>query len=224
VEEHFYLLWPFLLVLCGERRARRFVLPVALLFAIWRSFEFRHQLLMSVLPGSGFYSRTDIRLDALLFGCWAALLFKLWRAPLARVSPAHLSLAAVLFIACVIIQPPMAMLWQSLLIPVLLVGTVLHPKSYVGMLLETPVLRWIGRLSYSLYLWQQLFLVPHDIPRPVPLGFLQQWPWNLAAVFLFATASYYLIEVPMIRFGRRVTAPQQQPGWASVYDHALSPQ
>jgi peptidoglycan/LPS O-acetylase OafA/YrhL len=228
VEEHFYLLWPFLLVLSGERRARRFVLPLALLFAIWRSFEFRHQLLMTVLPGVGFYGRTDIRLDALLLGCWAALLFKLYRGSLTRVvSPAHWTLAALLFIACVIIQPPMAMLWQSLLIPALLLGTVLHPKSYAGMLLETPLLRWIGRLSYSLYLWQQLFLVPHDIPR-VPLGILQQWPWNLAAVFLCATASYYLIEAPMIRFGHRMTAPQQPSSWtsaAAVYNRrALSPQ
>lgn len=210
VEEHFYLLWPFLLVIWGVRRAGRTVLPIAIGLAVWRSFEFRHQFLMTLLPGVGFYGRTDIRLDALLLGCWAALLFHSSRGFLAEIlSPRVWLLLAMLFIACVALQPPMAMLWQAFLLPGLLLGTVLNPGSPVGILLETPLLRWIGRLSYSLYLWQQLFLVPHEAPRPLPLGILQRWPVNFVVLLLCAVTSYYLIETPMIRLGRRLTAKQQ---------------
>jgi peptidoglycan/LPS O-acetylase OafA/YrhL len=34
--------------------------------------------------------------------------------------------------------------------------TCLTPTSLVGRLLELAPMRWVGRLSYSLYLWQQI--------------------------------------------------------------------
>ncbi len=81
VEEHFYLLWPSLLFLCGPRRARPWALGLALAVAAWRVWEFRHQWLGHWIPGAAFYVRTDIRLDGLLWGCWAALVLEVsaWR-------------------------------------------------------------------------------------------------------------------------------------------------
>ena len=32
-----------------------------------------------------------------------------------------------------------------------------------GRILEAQPLKWIGRLSYSIYIWQQLFLVMHPV-------------------------------------------------------------
>ena len=66
-------------------------------------------------------------------------------------------------------------------------------------------MRWIGRISYSLYLWQQLFLVHAKIPRPLPLGRLQDWPLNIVAVFVCASASYYLLERPLVAFGHSLS-------------------
>jgi len=51
-------------------------------------------------------------------------------------------------------NPPLEALWQPLLISLLLVGTVLHPDRPVGRFLESSPLRWVGRMSYSLYLWE----------------------------------------------------------------------
>jgi peptidoglycan/LPS O-acetylase OafA/YrhL len=165
-----------------------------------------------------FFSRTDIRLDGLLWGCWAALLLELpvWRERLRRwLRPrAWFGLLAA-FVLCVGYQPPLAMMWQAVLIPLMLLGTVLHPGTLVGRLLESNVLRWIGRMSYSLYLWNSLFFPGMDKPRPLPLGPLQQLPLSIACVFACAALSYYLVERPMIRLGHafsaRMSTPPERP-------------
>jgi peptidoglycan/LPS O-acetylase OafA/YrhL len=81
VEEHFYLLWPGLLVLWTPRKSAGRVALFALGIAVWRIVEFRLRLLEHVIPGLGFYFRTDIRLDGLLWGCFVALLLRevVWR-------------------------------------------------------------------------------------------------------------------------------------------------
>jgi peptidoglycan/LPS O-acetylase OafA/YrhL len=85
-------------------------------------------------------------------------------------------------------------------IPGVLAGTALHPRTLLGRILELPALRWIGRISYSLYLWQQIFLVDGWTPR----RFVQTWPLNILAVFGCAVISYYGLERPMIALGRRL--------------------
>jgi peptidoglycan/LPS O-acetylase OafA/YrhL len=210
VEEHFYLLWPALLVACGVFRARLVVPMLALGLAAWRVWDFRHQWLETLLPGVGFYVRTDIRLDALLWACLLALLLEApgWKERLTRwlSLPVWLVLLGA-FIVCVVFQPPLALLCQSLLIPVILAGTVLRPTMLVSRGLEAGLLRWLGRLSYSLYIWQQLFLVGREESRPLPLRLVQEWPGNLLALVACAAASYYLIERPMVRRGHRLAAP-----------------
>jgi peptidoglycan/LPS O-acetylase OafA/YrhL len=204
IEEHFYLLLPGLLVLCGSRRARPVVISLALAIALWRFVEFRQQWLARLLPGVGFYMRTDIRLDGLLWGCWLALMLvkEGWRDRLTRwLSPSVWLVLVATFIVCVYRQPPFAMLWQSVLLPFILVGTVLRPGNSLGRFLETAPLRWVGRISYSLYLWQQLFLASSAAPRASRL--LQSLPFNLVAVLACAMLSYYLVERPMIGLGHR---------------------
>jgi peptidoglycan/LPS O-acetylase OafA/YrhL len=206
VEEHFYLIWPGLLLLWGVRRARRYVIPLALALAVWRVVEFRLELGEKLIPGLGFFTRTDIRFDALLWGCAAALLFPVLRD---RFGPWFQArtwwVLAGVVVVCVVAKPPLELLWQSALIPLLLVGTILRPSNLAGRILEMAPLRWIGRLSYSLYLWQQLFLV--DAATSRGLGFLQNWPWNFAAALGCATLSYYLVERYMIRIGHRLAKP-----------------
>jgi peptidoglycan/LPS O-acetylase OafA/YrhL len=208
VEEHFYLLWPGLLVLWSPSRARPRVLLLALAVAAWRVVEFRLRLLEHVIPGVSFFLRTDIRLDALLWGCWMALVLRdpAWRERAARLLRGPRWVAAlVLLIVVMVFSPPLALLWQSVLVPMVLVGTTLNPGGIAGRLLELGPLRWVGRISYSLYLWQQLFMVP--VFAMGQLGLSQSLPWSIAATFAAATLSYHLIERPMIRLGHRLAPP-----------------
>ena len=97
---------------------------------------------------------------------------------------------------------------RSILLPALVVSTVLQPASWLGRVLEWRLVAWIGTLSYSIYLWQELFLPQVDGIRAHG-GFrhLQQWPWNIVAILVVACISRYLLELPMTRLSHRPSAP-----------------
>jgi peptidoglycan/LPS O-acetylase OafA/YrhL len=62
---------------------------------------------------------------------------------------------------------------------------------------------WVGEISYSLYIWQQIFLLhPTGL---LPLGRFSIFPLNLAAAFIVASCSFYFIERPAIELGRRLS-------------------
>jgi peptidoglycan/LPS O-acetylase OafA/YrhL len=212
VEEHFYLLWPALLVLSGKSRARYLAGTLALLVGVWRWWDFRHQWVDRHISGLLFPSRTDVRLDGLFLGCLAALIVVNpgWRAWATR----HLTLpvwalcAAAYALFQVIPGRHIYSIWESALLAALVTGTVLRPGTRIGKLLETPGFKLVGRLSYSLYLWQQLFLVPGAV---YPLALVQRLPWNFVMVFGIAYVSYEFVERPMIRVGHRL-APPPSPG------------
>lgn len=208
VEEHFYLLWPGLLAWWSPARARWRVLLLTAVIVVWREADTRLQLVSRVLPDAHSYSRTDLRLDALLLGCWIALLLSdpTWRARLTQWLRGAAWIGILVLLALnVAVHPPLRALWEALLLPVLLAATVLHPYTSLGRLLELRALRWIGRISYSLYLWQQVFLPPSDMPAT--LDGAQHLPWSVLAACTCAAGSYYLVERPMIRLGHRLAPP-----------------
>ena len=176
VEEHFYLLWPALLVFSGRIRARYLATGVAVAIALWRWWDFQHQWVDRHIPGLIFGSRTDVRLDALLIGCIAALIlaeprWRLWATKNLKAWAWWLCVGAYVLIQVVSSRHNYT-LWESTLLVVIVMGTVLQPMTWVGRLLEQPVLRWSGRLSYSLYLWQQLF-------NPLPNSHRAYREWDL---------------------------------------------
>lgn len=71
----------------------------------------------------------------------------------------------------------------------LIAGLLLHVVQRAYWVLNVGPLVWLGKISYGLYLWQQLFAFG-ERARP--------WYFPLLAVVV-AGASYYLIEQPMIR-------------------------
>jgi peptidoglycan/LPS O-acetylase OafA/YrhL len=212
VEEHFYLFWPAAMAFLGRRRACYVAGGLAIAVALWRWWDWRHGWFERLIPGLMFGSRTDVRLDALLLGCLAALIVadSRWRTWLTRkyAPPIWYALAIAYAMFQVISRRHMYTIWESALLASLVAGTVLRPSTMIGRVLETPVFKWVGRLSYSLYLWQQLFLVPGAL---YPLSVLQRAPLDLAVVFGMAYLSYQYIERPMIRLGHRL-APPPTPG------------
>ena len=192
VEEHFYLAWPTLLLLLGRKRCVWFAVAASLLSA---GLRFAH------LGFLRYHFATQYRLDAILCGCLAALLLehKWFRSWVVRAR-APVWWGCGLFYVAVLCFTRQPLLPEAAVVPLILAGTVLHPASFVSRCLEWAPIRWVGRLSYSLYLWQQLFLTHTNATLPV----VQTWPFNVFAAFVFAAASYYLVEQPMIRVGHRI--------------------
>ena len=122
VEEHFYLIWPATLVTLGSARARRYVPAIAIAVALWRVIDF-HLFHSQIWPGvlsDNILERTDTRFDALLWGCWIALIASVpaYRETMARrLSPSAITGLILALIACNVFVPPLQMAWQSFLVP-----------------------------------------------------------------------------------------------------------
>jgi peptidoglycan/LPS O-acetylase OafA/YrhL len=207
VEEHFYLFWPLLLALTLPRR-RAFAVTIALaaVIAVWRRLDGHYQWVQQLtdLPQYQFYYRTDTRLDALLWGCVLALVLRDAHARGLAVTLLRPPVWVVLLItyAVGIALGWRGVLWHTLLAPPLIVGTLLHPDALPGRVLELAPARWIGRISYSLYLWHPL--VMPQITAAMVWPAVQTLPVNVLFAFGLAAMSYYGIEKPMIERGRRI--------------------
>ena len=198
VEEHFYLLWPAVLAFAGWRRASRIAIAGMVVVGSWRLYS-----------GPTLYFgeetawlRTDMVLDAFFAPCLLAILlhhYPAFRTKVQRLSNplTTIALAALLVIATVAgLNPAVKKSLQAVLLPLIVVSTVLQPATWMGRILELPVMRWVGRISYSLYLWQQMFVGPFHAWNTLPL--------RMAALFGIAAASFYFIERPTMAYGRSV--------------------
>ncbi len=203
VEEHFYLIIPVLLLLLSWRWAMRVAGVLALMCVAIRWIEYSHHL----FPGALLQFRTENRIDALFCGGMMALLLekptiRAWlRAKLTVATASSIVVGTATLLTLLTSQPERRTI-VALAIPFLIAHTVLRPSAILGRVLELRGVRWLGRISYSLYIWQMLFLV--GVARQ--LGPVQSFPLALLCPFLCAMLSYYLVEKPCIRFGHQLTA------------------
>lgn len=201
VEEHFYLFWPGFLVWLGVRRAKNWPAYLALSLGLWRIVD--SQLATPLFPGVFYRFRTDLRLDALLWGCAVAFLLdnRQSREKLTKQLPfaGWLAVAGIIAVSMKYFTP-LTSIMIATLIPFLLAGTLLHPGWLLSRVLDSGPVVWLGRMSYSLYLWQAIFLIP---AWEHPQGWWHLWPANLILSVLAATACHYLVEKPCIRLGQR---------------------
>jgi peptidoglycan/LPS O-acetylase OafA/YrhL len=173
VEEKFYLFWPALLVFVGSRRAFKFGALIALSVGLWRIADGHWRITQHAfdLPLSSLIFRWDTRLDALLYGCLLAIVldapaYRKWAIDHANQ---WVQLACIALVVGIVaearIQPGIASVLEAMSIPLMIASTVLAPHTTLGRVLESRILVWVGRLSYSIYLWQQLFL--DEVGRPL---------------------------------------------------------
>ena len=206
LEEHFYLIWPLVLLAVRPKRAGKVAFLLAMTVFAWRTIEGHFHLLADVLPQANLMARSDTRIDALLWGCLAAIYFPKIQRLAERIPFSQLwFVPAVLVVIVQKLHPPGLTLFDAVLLPLLIVSTVIQPRSVLGHVLEWQPLRWLGTISFSLYLWQQLFLP--ELGTELARGrfqYLQRPPWNLIAILVCACLSRYLIEIPMTRLGHRI--------------------
>ena len=139
--------------------------------------------------------------DGLLIGCLFAMIFAddAMRSRLALFSRFGIAPALLGYLCCVSFAPRgSASLVENLLIGFLIFSTALYPASRAARGLAFPPLAWLGRISYSLYVWQEPFMAMRSA-----LMFCTAMP----AVVL---ASYYGLERPINRFGRGLLDKQSR--------------
>jgi peptidoglycan/LPS O-acetylase OafA/YrhL len=193
VEEQFYLLWPAALLLAGIRRgvwvagAAMVLAPVARV-VVWIFIPVERHLVGEVFPAI---------CDSIAVGCLLAM-----ARPWLDARPAYLralrSLPAALLpvVALVVHQSypypsfylPFGHTIVNVLLALALDRVVRFPETPDGRLFNTAPLVYVGKVSYSLYLYQQLFL-NRDI-RSGPTTF----PLNLALAAAATVVSYYVVE------------------------------
>jgi peptidoglycan/LPS O-acetylase OafA/YrhL len=214
VEEHFYLLWPTLLIWLGRRRGATGAAWLGIGIALWRVAEANNHWTEALLAVPVHF-RTDLRLDSLLWGCVAAFVLH-DSAAFGKAKEAIFYLGMASALTCIVFYSYLTGVWLPILIPCLLAGTVANPQWTASRVLANPLLVRIGKMSYSLYLWQQLFLIPGWEHRSV----LQTPPWNLLLTLACAFASYRLIEKPCMEFGRSLADRLRQPERVEACDRS----
>jgi peptidoglycan/LPS O-acetylase OafA/YrhL len=188
LEEQFYLAWPPVLFFAGRVRAVWIAAGVAIACAVFR-FLYWHSYNQVFAD-----QRTEVRIDALLVGCLLALLLESARirAWFQRFGGSLFWILALVLVWHIHRYEFLIPLSESLAMAAIIACTSLAPSSIAARALEWKHLKFLGLISYSLYVWQQGVLF---IPLP-----------RIGALFLafVAILSYGLIERPCIAFGRRV--------------------
>jgi peptidoglycan/LPS O-acetylase OafA/YrhL len=169
VEEQFYLLWPVLLLVAvrlGRPRLTTVVLATTILVG-----SFVACLWLTDVSGPWAYFSLPTRAWQLAAGALLALTLS-WhdRMPAAVAAGTGWLGIALIGAALLVIQPTTAYPGIASLLPTLAAVALIVSRGAVGspgwLLLGRVPLRWLGRISYSLYLWHWPIL----ILGPVALG------------------------------------------------------
>lgn len=197
VEEHYYLLFPLVLA-ASWRFKRRFLqglIIVALAVLLWRCALVFHWH----APTNRTYLSTDTRIDSILYG--AVLASALNVSP--RIATAWsrrlwviglIAVAASLLVRDEHFRETFRYSIQgAALIPLFYCAIFDSRFSFVSRILDSKPLIWIGKLSYSLYLWHFAVLMFSERVLPSS-GRAYIVLFNIAADLMLACASYYFIE------------------------------
>jgi peptidoglycan/LPS O-acetylase OafA/YrhL len=203
VEEQFYFLWPALLLFMLQRKGRAAAIKTAI-FLI---------LLAPVLRIAGVLSKIaylqhrsasmfHTRIDALMCGCLAALLLGIPKYEAVYKQLARIWWVFPLFFLTVsrALDVVFGSLYffsigstlESICVAFFIVWVSRNAGSLIGRVLDSRVLSFIGVLSYSLYLWQTLFINGENHT------WLAWMPINFVLLAAAAWGSYTFIEQPSL--------------------------
>jgi peptidoglycan/LPS O-acetylase OafA/YrhL len=227
IEEQFYLLWPllFIAVLKLSKGSTRWLAGVTIGGIALSVLTIGVQY-VGADPSRAYYG-TDGRAHTLLVGCLLAILLPHLtpRTPRAHqvVQGAGL-LAAVLSLAVMTQITDHSVGYYrggSLLFAVgvaaMILASIQPVRSPVGSFFSLKALRWTGLISYGLYLWHwpiNTFMTEGRVGVSGDMLNLLR----LVVTFLFAIASYFLVENPIRRglIGRRMARAVTPAGIAVV--------
>ena len=216
VEEQFYLIWPILLSGLLRLRVKRERILLVLLIGIVISFAWRAFLWFHGAHYLRLYYGSDTRADALLIGCLVGTLFSMGHLHSSGTALRVTALLGVAFLLGIgmFMTHDNAFLYQggftlvALAAAALIAETMQTRNNLAARILSVAPLVWIGRISYSLYLWHYPVFHALRVERFHSLGWspLLVHAIRFAAVFAVACSSFYLVERPFLRLKSRLGA------------------
>jgi len=215
IEEQFYVLWPMVFVALRRRGSRAVVIVAGAILAVWI-----HRAILKLAVGvwqGYFYEAFDTRADHLMVGCLLALLLR--DGHLSGLFPRLCRLwVSVLTVGLLVTSIALGEIYGTgyrdlvgfaldpLLIAVIIVQAMALRASPAWSWLNWRPVRYLGTLSYSIYLYQQVVVEPAKTLL-ASQGIAVQLVGVLVAVVLAAAASYHVVERPFLalkdRLGRR---------------------
>jgi len=201
LEEQFYIVWPLSFINIEHRRLIKVVIAIIVITPIIRVATYffmpgsRGQLNMMLQTGG----------STIFVGCLGAMLENTWffRKKISKLIDNKSFIAATALFLFIITHflygffrgmytVPLSTTLASVCIMVLVYWVVYVP-SPIAYFLNKKIIVKIGMLSYSLYIWQQLFLTTR----------IQYWftlfPQNIFLVVMAALISYYGVEKPILQ-------------------------
>jgi len=207
LEEQFYLTWPLLMFLFARKRLLQLMTAVILLAPFIRVFCY------FFTPGSraqiGMMFHTGF--DSIAMG---VLLGELWRRPHWKARLQTLARnpwvvgGAVIFM--VLLSPWLGLHFKGAYsitigktlelacVAIIIIAAVSSSSPILSAVLNWRPLMYIGVLSYSLYVWNPLFL------NAETHWFVNVFPLNFIGIFAAGAFSYYVIERPVLRLKDRL--------------------
>ncbi|MGA8103795.1 MAG: acyltransferase [Candidatus Acidiferrales bacterium] len=211
IEEQFYLLWP-LSVLIFYRRQKLITVSMLLILGM-PVLRLAIYFLAPFLRGTEYFMIHGWA-DTIMVGCLLALLkgrprWEAWhRLYIHGWTATLMAITAFLFnpwFATILPRKPAGVfvLAISPTITALCIGGIMiyvveNTDTIAAKILNNRVIRHIGVVSYSLYLWQEIFTA-----RQLPL-----LPWGFLYAFAVAELSYWVVERPSLRLRSRLESPR----------------
>jgi peptidoglycan/LPS O-acetylase OafA/YrhL len=204
VEEQFYLLWPFAFAATSRRHGLWIAVSMILLGPLARLGE---RVLLVGSPYRGLEMFPMVA-DSLAAGCTLALLrgwleSQAWYTRLFRPLPSAALLVTVLVLNRFMGYTVDGVFGQAIVniaIAILVHRSVCRWKDGLGRFLNLKPVVFVGALSYSLYVWQQLFLDRGSS------SWHAAFPQNVALAACAALLSYAGLEQPLMALRHRLRA------------------
>lgn len=203
LEEQFYWVWPPILIFTLYSKNKYTLLALIVLVPIIRILTYfatpslRGQLGMMLHTG----------VDPILIGCYAALVQESAKAFLirSRFSGALVSIVfIVLFFVCPMLTEHFKGGWsatfgktiEAALAAIIIIAISCMKEFWLSRLLRAKVPVFLGTISFSLYLWQQLFTGNSFV-------WALEFPFNIVQAIAAAALSYWVIEKPFFALKKK---------------------
>lgn len=205
LQEQFYLIWPWIFVFLAKRGTKVIVLSLG--FSILAVLVWRLILIVEVGATSAYlYNAFDTRFDSLAIGCLIPILAQfpilttrvevIVKSPLMPLGTVSLLLISRMC-GSEIYHYAVGFTIDTVLICILVIQVLLLHRHWMYTWLDCSIARYMGKISYSLYLWHGIgFSLTRKITN---VQFVTGYFLALLICIGLASASYWFIEKPFLR-------------------------